>query len=964
MGSRRENPVGLKFGRFLLLPHRRELLAGDQPVKLGGRSFDVLMALIDARGAVLSKDALMERVWSGRIIEQNALQSQIWALRCALGADRDLVRTVSGRGYQFTGEILVVPASEDGHVPEPMAGSGELLVSEPLHRDQVPTNLPEPVSELIGRDDVLSEVLNLAAANRLVTLTGSGGIGKTRLALAAARELMSQFPDGVWLVELSPVADPVLVPATVAAAIGVETGPGEVSAQRVAVALSDRQLLVVLDTCEHVIGAAAAVAEALLRVGRAVRVLATSREPLGAEGEWIYPVPPLAVPSEDVATQDELLRYGAAQLFVQRARAANPRFVPDPSNVAKIGAICRRIDGIPLAIEMAAARTSTLGTAEIAARLDNRFQLLLGRRRTAVLRHQTLRATLDWSYELLPEPERVILRRLGIFAGPFTLDAVGAIAASPPDLEPWQVIEGVSILVAKSLVMAEAAGAGIRFRLLDTTPAYATEKLAESGEREAVAHRHAEYYRDVFEQAEAEWETRPAVAWLADYGHHIDDVRAALDWAFSPGGDASTGIALTVAAVPLWTDLSLIWECCRRVEQALASLASLSSPDARREMQLLASLGALRLLTGGATPEAESWWQRALDIAENLDDCDYRLRTLWGLYIHHLTSGHYREALAFAERFNGFARARPADAVEGERMIGNALHRLGDQAGARPHLERALARDAALAYRRHLLRFPFDQRVAAYSSLARVLWLQGFPDQALRLAQSGVDLAKTVNPASLSFVLSVAACPVAIFRGDLAAADGFAAMLLDLANRSAIVPWNAWAAGFRGMLVVRQGDAAAGSRLLRTALGELSETGFHVQYTFFTAELASALGQAGEAVQGLNAIDQALAQSERNEEGWYLPELLRIKGELLLCQGGSEAATQAEDLFRRAIDCARRQGALSWELRAATSIARLLRDQGRSADALALLQPVYDRFTEGFDTADLKAAKALLDALR
>lgn len=950
-----ETWAGLAFGRFLVFSHRRELLADGHALKIGGRAFDVLLALIEARGAVVDKDALMTRVWPGRIVEENALQSQISDLRAALGADRDLIRTVSGRGYQFTGEVQSEP-----RIPYPHEGAD--ISMAPSLRVPGPTNLPEPVSELVGREDDLREIISLVTSRRLVTLTGTGGIGKTRLALACARHLLPQFADGVWLVELSPVMDAGLVPAKVATALGLPLGVCDLSPLRVGQALADRQLLLVLDTCEHVIGGAADLAEAVLRAGRGVRLLATSREPLELEGEWLYPVPALALPPED-AEEEEALRFGAVRLFNERARAASPSFVPNRQVTQVIAAICRRLDGIPLALEMAAARASVLPVGDIAERLADMFHLLIARRRTALPRHQTLRATLDWSYELLPEPERLVLRRLGIFAGPFSLEAAGAVAASPPAIAPSEVVEATSTLVAKSLVLAEAAGAGIRFRLLDTTRAYAIEKLGERGEREAVAHRHAEYYRDVFERAEAEWETRPAVAWLADYGRHIDDVRAALDWAFSPGGDASTGIALTVAAVPLWTDLSLIWECCRRVEQALSSLASLPSPDARREMQLLASLGAVRLLTGGTTPEAEAWWQRALDIAENLDDCDYRLRTLWGLYVHHLTSGRYREALAFAVRFNGFARARPADAVDGETMIGDALHMLGDQVGARRHLERALARDAALADRRHLLRFPFHRRVAAYSNLARVLWLQGFPDQAMRLAQSGIDRAKAVNPLSLSYVLTRAAFPVALFRGDLAAADGFAVMLLDLANRSAMVPWNTWAAGFRGMLAVRQGDAAAGSRLLRTALGELSESEFHIHGTFFTAELASALGQAGEAVEGLAAIDRTLARSERNEEYWCLPELLRIKGELLLCQGGSEAATQAEDLFRRALDWASRQRALSWEVRAATRLARLLNEHGRPRDARAPLQAVYNRFTEGFDTADLKMARTLLNQL-
>jgi DNA-binding winged helix-turn-helix (wHTH) protein len=259
--------------------HRRELLADGQPIRLGGRAFDVLMALIDAHGAVVDKDALMARVWPDRVIEENNLQAQISALRRAFGADRDLIRTVAGRGYLFTGEIRIPSASAGER-----AGTG---MAEPRPVPP-PTNLAEPASELIGRDDELREILSLAAAHRLVTLTGPGGIGKTRLALAAGHRLLRQFPDGVWLAEFAPLADPGLVPATVAASLGLELGAGAVSAQRVARALADRRLMLVLDTCEHLIDAAAAMAEALLRAGSAVRVIATSREPLNAEGEQIY----------------------------------------------------------------------------------------------------------------------------------------------------------------------------------------------------------------------------------------------------------------------------------------------------------------------------------------------------------------------------------------------------------------------------------------------------------------------------------------------------------------------------------------------------------------------------------------------------------------------------------------------------------------------------------------------------
>src|SRR6516165_5521958 len=401
MDAASEAPAGIVFGRFLLLPHRRELLVDGRPIKLGGRAFDVLMALIEAHGAVVSKEVLMARVWTSRIIEENSLAAQIAAVRAAFGAEYALIRTVSGRGYQFTGEIRILSAS-----PE-KAGAGLATAAEASVLP--PTNTPKPVSELIGREEELGEILNLVAGNRLVTLTGAGGIGKTTLALALARELRPHFADGVWLAEFSALADPGLVPATVAAAVGLELVGGEASAQRVAQALADRRLLLVFDTCEHVIAATAEMAEALLGTGSAMHIIATSREPLRATGEWVHPVQPLAVPAVDIAADDDPLRYGAVRLFIERARAAEPHFAPDRRLIAMIAAICRRLDGITLAIELAAGRASALGIEALAARLDDRFQLLNGGRRTALPRHQTLRATLDWSHGLLTESERILL---------------------------------------------------------------------------------------------------------------------------------------------------------------------------------------------------------------------------------------------------------------------------------------------------------------------------------------------------------------------------------------------------------------------------------------------------------------------------------------------------------------------------------------------------------------------------
>ena len=568
---------------------------------------------------------------------------------------------------------------------------------------------------------------------------------------------------------------------------------------------------------------------------------------------------------------------------------------------------------------------------------------------------------MDWSYDLLTEPERVVLRRLAVFAGGFTLQAASAVVTDDEIAAP-DVVDCVASLVAKSLVTADSGGARVRYRLLETTRAYALEKLVQSGEFDAVARRHAGRYLDLFEAAEAEAETRPTDDWLADYGPRIDNVRAALDWAFSPGGDVSIGVALTAASVPLWLRLSLTEECRGRVERALASVEPGSSGAQYRKMQLYAALGASLMYTKGPVPETGAAWTHALELAEALGDATFQLTALWGLSFYRALRGEHRSELALVQRFCSLAANRmdPEDVRVGGRMMGAALHYLGDQVNARDHIERVLP----FLDRIRLYRFQLNQASAARCILAHALWLQGFPEQAVGTARSSVDGARASDHAlSLSNALTQAACPIALFVGDLAAAEHWVAMLIEHSERHALAVWQILGRCLKGVLLIRRGEAAAGLPLLRVALAELRTTGYVLRYTGFLAALADGLGCAGQVPEGLTTIEEALERSERNDARWNMAELLRIKGELLLLENAPNAAAAAEDHFRQALDWARRQGALSWELRAATSLARLLNDQGRSADATVLLQPVYDRFTEGFATADLTAARALLDDL-
>ena len=942
-------PVVYASGEWEVDLVRRELRARGAAVPIGNRAFEIIEVLVQSAGELVTKNELTARVWPGAIIEENTLEVHISAIRKALGPDRRMLKTKYGCGYRLLGPWT---AGQER--------SAEPAGLEPVSRAVEPfqTNLPAAASDLIGRTIAVQHLGDLLSANRVVTLTGPGGIGKTRLALDVARGLFPSFRGDVRLVELVSLSDPGLVPSAVAGGLGLKLG-GEISAELVARAIGTQKLLLVLDNCEHVIDAAAKLAETIVRMCPRTTILATSREILKIEGEYVYRVPPLDVPPQ-FEEPGNILSHSAVQLFIATTRALQSDFSPDGENLPAIAAICRRLDGIPLAIDLAATRVATLGLQQVAAGLDDRFGMLTGGRRTALPRHQTLRATLDWSYELLPDPERLVMRRLAVFVGDFTTEAAGLITASG-EITASEAVYSLANLVTKSLVTLEAGSAMAHHRLHEITRAYAFEKLAESGEFEQVARRHANYYRDIFDRAEIELDTLSTAAWLVRYGRHIGQVRAALDWAFSPTGDAEVGVALTVATVPLWLRLSLVEECCGRVERALSSPAE--NRDARRDMQLYAALGAALFLTKGSCPETLAAWTSALRIAENLDDADYRLRALWGLYVDCFTSRRYRPALALAERFCACAAKTtdPADAPVGDLLVGVALHSMGDLEGARRHLERMLGR--YVAKRSHIIRFLYDQRLMAHSYYSLLRWLQGFADQAMRSVECQVaDARDSDHPVTLANALLQSACPVALLAGDLALAERYVKALMDLSARHARERWNAVGRCFEGVLLVKRGDIGPGLELLRSAFARVPPNAFScLLYTPILAEIAEALGRDGKATEGLSVIDEALARSQCDEERWCVAELLRIKGELILRESATQAATAAEEHFLHSLNWARRQGALSWELRTSTSLARLQHDQGRTAEARSLLRSAYDRFSEGFETADLREAKAFLE---
>jgi predicted ATPase/DNA-binding winged helix-turn-helix (wHTH) protein len=939
---------------------RREVRRDGRVVPVGNRSFEILEVLIQADGEVVSKDELMNRIWPGAIVDDNTVHVHISSLRKALGADGGMLQTASRRGYRLVGSWTKRPMPQQAR---PVA-----VAADPPAAVAVRGNLPLQGTSLVGRTEDIRAVQTLLSSHRLVTLTGPGGIGKTRLAIEVAWAHLSGFEGDAWLVELAALSDPSLVPATLAGTIGLGLVTDTITQNSVARAIRDRKILMVLDNCEHLIDAVAALAEMLLRTCPHAVIIATSREPLQIEEEHVYRVPPLDVPSAGLSRPDAILACSAVKLFLVRTRAAQSWFVARDPELVSIGGICRRLDGIPLAIEFAAARAATLGVEEVLARLDDRFALLTAGRRTALPRHQTLRATLDWSYQLLSEAERHLLAVLSIFAGGFTIEAVAA-SAGRAKLGLAAVAEGISNLVAKSLVISSGEEAGGRWRLLETVRAYALEKLRESGEYGTVARRQAQFFRDLMSFEAQAGRSSDGQAVLRRGVLEIDNLRAALDWCFSKEGDLAIGVALTSASARVWLHASLIPECKERVERALQAVAGLSDtePDKdHHEMVLNSVLGGALMYSSGPLQRLSEAWTKAHEKAERIGNIEFGLSALWGLWLAEVHADQFRKALHTAQLFHQRASrsSDTFDALLAERMMGFSLHFLGDQTHARQHIERMISGYDPGLHRSHIVRFQFDQHVSARVRLAFILWLQGYPDQAMREAVACVAEAEASgHVVTLAWVLSQGACRIALACGDLVAADHLVTMLEAHCAEHDLRFMGDLGRCFEATLLVHRGYLAEGIALLRGTLEAQAASSHRPSFTQLLLDLADAYGLAGDPGRGLAAVEEVIQRAEVVDERWCRAELLHLKGKLLLQRDLGDDAAEAEALLRQSVAIASADGTLSWELRAATTLARLLWRKGEAGQARTLLAQSFNKFTEGFSTADLRSARALMDEI-
>lgn len=911
------------FGPFRLHMHPQRLCRGDTEVRLGGRAFDLLAALVERPGEVLSRSQLEARVWPYTVVEDSSLRVHIAALRKALGDGVDGARyiaNVPGRGYSF-----VAPLSLHGS-----------MASEPEGRapDGV-SNMPVSVTRLIGREAVMARLSVNLTQRRLVSIVGHGGIGKTSLVLALAARVREHYPSGVCFVDLAPLTEPGHVIEAIASSLGLPL-PFEANLGELENWLRSRRLLLILDNCEHLLDAVAMLVERVLKRAPGLVVLTTSREPLDADGEWVHRLQPLDAPPDGSAIDSVgALGFAAVALLAERAAASLPTFTIDADNVQLAAALCRRLDGVPLAIEFAASRIGLLGLHGVYMQLDDRLRLLGSGRRTALPRHRTLRALLDWSFHLLSPTQQIVFRRCGVFKAGFSLDAANAVIVDAT-LPAAVVHDCLLDLVSKSLVRVELAHSPPNFSLLEITRAYALEQFDNDPDLQAVFRRHAALMVLMVRRGAAEWEEGLPQQWFLNYASHIGNFRTALDWCFAPEGDPALGIELLATdfhPMALFLGES---EYRTRTRQALDAIEAGVPAQPIHQVRMY-SIFAYISPSNGTTTEAAPCMLAVAAQEENVAD---QIEALYQLHAHSFGNGDYRMCARYSLRSEEIAsRCGVPEMLHAKRLRALAAHYGGEHAVAAEYASSLLYKDDQLVPLR--LTGWLSRRLSMQIVMARIFWMQGQGERAVVLGGECVRNAQGARfPAALSQAICLAAFPIAVWQGDYARAQALLQQLDGHLLRHPQHYWSVWATHLRQVLELRSAPAS----LLASLPGSPD------------AKLLDHLVSFGAWVHH----EQGLDRWRRGMVGWTGPEVLRIQGEVLLRQDAGDMHGAAQAVFVQALELARRQQAHAWALRTSNSMARLMLTQGRRMEAQCLLQPWLTRLGAMGTGVDAAEARALL----
>jgi predicted ATPase/DNA-binding winged helix-turn-helix (wHTH) protein len=937
--------VEFTFGPFRLIPGQRKLVRENRPVKLGGRALDILHLLVMRAGEEVSKNELIEFAWPRVFVDERNLKVHVSSLRralCDTGQEAPYIATVVGHGYQFVERV-------EREQVEKAAFTSE---DHPFLCE------PPALSPLIGRQRDVEAVARALDFASLVTLVGPGGVGKTRLAIAIAHATRYKFPDGLHFLDLSASDDPALVPHLIAAGLGVRSGPEDL-VSTVIKKLRDRRILVVLDNCEHVLHAAASVAARFVEAKINCCLLATSREPLGICGENVQRVEPLAFPDPlQVRSASVALAYPAVELFALRALDAADYQLID-RDVNAVASLCKALDGLPLAIEIAAAKLDQFSPVELLESVHRALGELRNDDEALHRRHRTLWATLDWSYQLLSSEESMIFRLLSVFEGFFEWTDVTAMAGLMR-FDASQTTIALGNLVAKSMLSAEMHAEQLRYRFLESARCYAAERLRQDSIAHAARRRHAQIVLSAFERSQSEWAWVDAPVWRKRYEARSGDLRKALDWCFSDVGDASLGIDLVIAATRYWNEQSPLFEQLSQVERALGH-CSVNSADQRT-----ATLAASRAWCMGfgdrldaATDDA---WNTALHFADLGDDVSQRLSVRCDMALFLAATGRIEQT----ERLLDDVARIAADAgdraalIDSERLRAMLEARHGNLLKARNKLER-LAEDLScgMPQSRHL-RYQLQAYVSTLGMLAFSSWLTGSPERALTIVEEMV--LKTGHNGHLlgqSRALALFALPVALWSGRFEAFKRYLSLLEGNLDRGKIALWRPDHRFYAGAWRHACGDPGAVDEM-QLAVDDMVRGRFLLRTPMYLGVLAEALCERGRFAEAGQVVESALALQRQLQESWCLSELLRVKARLM---AGLGKRGYARALLGNARKEAVTTGAKTLELRIVNDMVQMASAEENEREAMQLLRPLYASFADGEVTEDLMLSSRLLAAV-
>lgn len=923
----------LGFGPFLLYRTQRRLLDNGQPVRIGSRALDLLIVLVEHAGQVLSREALMRHLWPREVVEENTLRVHVAALRKVIGSDQHqgrYIANVPGRGYSFIAEVFT--HREDTDTSSLIAPGA--------------TRLPAVLARIVGRDEAVATLSALLQTQRFVSIVGAGGLGKTSVALLVAEATCARHAQGAWFVDLASVPAGASVTEAFASAMQVPTVAGDL-ASRLLKHLTRQQALIVVDNCEHVLEPLAPLLERILDECPDVRILATSREPVRAAGEWVHLLAALAFPldSEPLSVQDAL-RFSAIQLFAERAKAGDDQFELTQDNLAQAIEVCRQLDGIPLAIELTAALVRVFSLRGVMNGLGEKL-LTLGRgRRMAVSRHQTLHAMLDWSHQLLSPVEKKVLHHLSVFTTGMSMACAVAVAEDD-DLTAADVRLTVAALSTKSWLYADALTEPVRFHMHGLARTFAQEQLRASGAWDRATRRHADHMLTKIQEARQDWARLDRAAWLDRYAPFSVDVRTAISRTLHQPDGTARAEALMADAWVLGFQLHQFADYLALAKQILRALEDQGGdPMAELRMHRI-----IALLDGPQiSPRTRDTFhgEKALALAKQIGSDELLTSCLVINFLEKVSNGDYKGALenglylqARADRMND-----PLATASCERMLAVSHHLLGHHDIAKDMAQRVIAHQGwkpSFALPATVL----SQQAGARIVLARTAWLQGRPDTAQTLCQQLVHAAIEEGDVALSQAIGLAALPVALWRGDWAGARALTVRLRHEASRRGLVfEWAAWLETIDAIIELGADNPQCAQVL-------------HANSNLIPVDHAVTFNRHG--------LDERACERARSGlVGWCAPEVMRAQALAWLDTGevppGRQA--QAEALLEASLRLARQQGALAWVLRSATSLAQVWAGGPRAQEGMDLLAGVLAQFTEGLDTRDVLLARAVLNSAR